>query len=71
MTKDEVKVFIRKIREAGNTHLSAYDAFIIYKNCTFEDALENELNKIEAFKNENIEKWIEEGNYEKYRRNDI
>lgn len=71
MTRDEVKVFIKKIREAGNTHLSEEDAYIIFKNCTFDETLENELSLVEAFKEENIQKWIDEGNYEKYRCNGI
>lgn len=39
-------------------------ACIIYKNVPLDLAISSKLEEIEAFKEENIQKWLDEGNYE-------
>ena len=64
MTKAEVKIFMKKVKEAGDKVLDEETAYIIYKNVPLDLAISSRLEEIETFKEENIQKWLDEGNYE-------
>lgn len=64
MTKAEVKIFMKKVKEAGDKVLDEETTYIIYKNVPLDLAISSRLEEIEAFKEENIQKWLDEGNYE-------
>lgn len=64
MTKVEVKIFMKKVKEVGDKVLDEDTAYIIYKNVPLDLAISSRLEEIEAFKEENIQKWLDEDNYE-------
>ena len=64
MTKAEVKIFMKKVKEAGDKVLDEETAYIIYKNVPLDLVISSRLEEIEAFKEENIQKWLDEDNYE-------
>ena len=50
MTKAEVKIFMKKVKEAGDKVLDEETAYIIYKNVPLDLAISSRLEEIEAFK---------------------